>query len=304
MFSITEAVIVHEIIERAAILLVEIPAEISAVGTHHVCHIRELESRIEIDFLHFKETLHLGGETLLFLFTLLRSSFCMRCLHILQFINHRLMSIPKVTDEHPDSQGADHIKIVEASVDDKAAKDPDNQDEEETAQDGKEPGKVDVLLIGETLLELAMIPADEEEEYNEGGDAINGTPYRENIKIDVGTRDEKQERKQHKRQLQHHRLGPGGPSRFYQFHQHKAIERNDKHIDSGGEIPSLRTVETLVVEEHEVFQALCIHYQHQKHDEAEEPFTALTPKHPCHHGKEHHAHSINKTRYSIHILIC
>lgn len=92
------------------------------------------------------------------------------------------MSIHKVTDEHPDSQGTDHLKIVDAFIDDKAAKGPDSQDEEETAQDGKEPGKVDVLLIGETLLELAMIPVDEEEEYNEGGDAINGTPYRENIK--------------------------------------------------------------------------------------------------------------------------
>ena len=98
------------------------------------------------------------------------------------------MPVAKIADEHPYYQRTYHIKVVEGVIYCKAAHRPDNKNQEETAQNGNEPIKVDVLLVREALLKLAMILTDEEEEHDKGCDAINGTPYRQYVKEEIMAR--------------------------------------------------------------------------------------------------------------------
>ena len=44
-----------------------------------------------------------------------------------------------------------------------------------------------------------------------------------------------------------------------------------------------------------------VDHNHEPHNHPKEHLLSFSPKQESHHGEEHHAHTINKTRYRIHV---
>ena len=108
-------------------------------------------------------------------------------------------------------------------------------------------------------------------------------------------------RQQEERQFQHKSFHPSEPARFHQFHQHKAVERNNHHIQRRRKIPRMLVVKTINQKENHVLYQLQVDHNHEPHNHPKEHLLSFSPKQESHHGEEHHTHTINKTRYRIHV---
>ena len=108
-------------------------------------------------------------------------------------------------------------------------------------------------------------------------------------------------RQQEERQFLHQSFHPSEPARLHQFHQHKAVERNNHHIQRRRKIPRMLVVKTINLKENHVLYQLQGDHNHEPHNHPKEHLLSFSPKQESHHGEEHHAHTINKTRYRIHV---
>ena len=63
-------------------------------------------------------------------------------------------------------------------------------------------------------------------------------------------------RQQEERQFQHQSFPPSEPARLHQFHQHKAVERNNHHIQRRRKIPRMLVVKTINQKENHVLYQL------------------------------------------------
>ena len=181
LFGMFDSEIIHIIIECQSIFLIEKSTEISTVRSHKPCHIRQLKTWIEEQLFFDKQFVdNRRYVSLQYRFTSI--SITLYCIRLLQLIQHRLMPIQKVRDYHPRNQRTEHISIVEIYIKHIAARRPNYENDEEASENAPEPMEIDIFLIRETLLELALITSNIEEHQHISDGSINGTATSKNIK--------------------------------------------------------------------------------------------------------------------------